>query len=80
MTGFLATLPAPMFANLGWLLLSLVVHAVVIGIPVLLIFGEPTPIVGDLMLGAGWLINLMVAQWAIGRSRAPTRRVLPVGV
>ena len=51
-----------------------------IGIPVLLIFGEPTPIVGDLMLGAGWLINLMVAQWAIGRSRAPTRRVLPVGV
>jgi uncharacterized membrane protein len=49
-----------------------------IGIPVLLILGEPAPIAGDLMLGAGWLINLVVAQWAIGRNRAPTRRAVPV--
>ena len=50
-----------------------------IGIPVLLIFGEPTPLVGDFMLGAGWVINLAVAQWAIGRSRSPNGRAVPVG-
>jgi uncharacterized membrane protein len=50
-----------------------------IGIPVLLLFGEPAPLVGDLMLGAGWVINLAVAQWAIGRGGAPTRDALPVG-
>ena len=50
-----------------------------IGIPVLLLFGEPAPLVGDLMLGAGWVINLAVAQWAIGQGGAPTRDVLPVG-
>jgi hypothetical protein len=51
-----------------------------IGIPVLLIFGEPTPIVGDLMLGAGWLINLTVAQWALARGRRAGSRAIPVGV
>ncbi|WP_297108165.1 DUF2306 domain-containing protein [uncultured Devosia sp.] len=50
-----------------------------IGITVLLMFGEPTPIVGDLMLGAGWAINLVVAQWAIVRSRTPIRRAVAVG-
>lgn len=41
-----------------------------IGLPVLLLFGEPTPLVGDLLLGSGWLINLAVAQWALGRGQA----------
>jgi uncharacterized membrane protein len=51
-----------------------------IGIPVLLIFGEPTPIAGDLMLGAGWVINLVVAQWAMGRGRRAGSRAVAVGV
>ena len=50
-----------------------------IGIPVLLLFGEPTPLVGDLMLGSAWVINLMVAQWAIGRTGAPTGRPVAIG-
>jgi uncharacterized membrane protein len=50
-----------------------------IGIPVLLLFGEPAPLAGDLMLGAGWAINLVVAQWAIARSRTLVRRAVPVG-
>jgi len=51
-----------------------------IGIPVLLLFGEPSPIVGDLMLGAGWAINLAVAQWAIGRKNGAARRSAVVAV
>lgn len=50
-----------------------------IGIPVLLIFGEPTPIVGDLMLGAGWVINLLVAQRALARGRSTGSRAVAVG-
>ncbi len=50
-----------------------------IGIPVLLLFGEPSPIVGDLMLGAGWVINLLVAQWALARSRGTGSRTVAVG-
>lgn len=44
-----------------------------IGIPVLLLFGEPAPLAGDLMLGAGWVINLLVAQWALSRGRPVDR-------
>ena len=42
-----------------------------IGIPWLVLMGAPTPITGDLLLGAAWLINLAVAQWALRRSNAP---------
>ena len=50
-----------------------------IGIPVLLLFGEPSPLAGDLMLGSGWLINLAVAQWAINRQAPARRPVLAIG-
>lgn len=38
-----------------------------IGIPWLLLFGEPSPVVGDLLLGGAWLLNLAVVQWVLGR-------------
>ena len=43
-----------------------------LALPVLLLFGEPSPLAGDLMLGAGWVINLAVVQWALGR-QVPTQ-------
>lgn len=48
-----------------------------IGIPWLLLFGEPSPIVGDLLLAMGWVINLAVAQWALGRRQGHRLRPLP---
>ena len=45
-----------------------------IGIPWLLLFGEPSPVVSDLLLGAGWVINLAVAQWALQRGGTPGAR------
>ena len=49
-----------------------------IGIPWILLLGEPAPIVGDLMLGSGWAINLAVAQWVLRRPLAPGGRLIVV--
>ena len=38
------------------------------------ILGAPTELSGALLMGAGWVINLAVAEWAIRRHRHPVRR------
>lgn len=50
-----------------------------IGIPWMLLFGPPSPIVSDLLLGSGWAINLAVAQWVLRRPVAPASRIIPAG-
>ena len=39
-----------------------------------LIIGPPTALSGALLIGAGWVINLAVAEWAIRRRSAPPAR------
>ena len=51
-----------------------------IQIPPLLLFGEPDDLSRALMMGAGWLVNLAVAEWlirakAIGRSERSSTRL-----
>ncbi|UYN99588.1 MAG: DUF2306 domain-containing protein [Devosia sp.] len=41
-----------------------------IGIPWVLVAGQPDPVTSDLLLGASWAINLAVAQWTLHR-RSP---------
>jgi hypothetical protein len=38
-----------------------------------LILGPPTELSGALLMGAGWVINLAVAEWAIRRHLHPVR-------
>jgi hypothetical protein len=38
-----------------------------------MIFGPPNEISGALLMAAGWVINLAVAEWAIRRQRRPVR-------
>ena len=45
--------------------LTLVVGAVILG--------PPSELSGALLMGAGWVINLAVAEWAIRRQRHPVR-------
>jgi cytochrome bd-type quinol oxidase subunit 2 len=42
--------------------------------PPLLLFGEPSELARLLQMDAGWLINLLVAEWVIARRRAASRR------
>jgi cytochrome bd-type quinol oxidase subunit 2 len=42
--------------------------------PPLLLFGEPSELARLLQMDAGWLINLLVAEWIIARRRAASRR------
>ena len=37
------------------------------------ILGAPTELSGALLMGAGWVINLAVAEWVIRRPRRPGR-------
>ncbi|MHA6298349.1 DUF2306 domain-containing protein [Devosia sp. CAU 1758] len=48
-----------------------------IGIPWMLLLGEPTPIMGDVMLGSAWVINMAVAQWALKRRGAAGGQRVP---
>lgn len=50
-----------------------------IGIPWMLLMGEPTPIMGDLMLGSAWVINLAVAQRVLSRGPQSGGRLVPAG-
>jgi uncharacterized membrane protein len=45
-------------------------QALILG-PAMLLFGEPDDSCRGLMMGAGWLLNLTVAEWLI---RTPSRR------
>lgn len=42
--------------------------------PPLLLFGEPSELARLLQMDAGWLINILVAEWIIARRRAASRR------
>lgn len=44
-----------------------------------MIFGPPTELGRALMIGAGWMINLAVAEWVLRRRRGQRRRMM-VGV
>lgn len=44
-----------------------------IGVPMFLLFGVQSELGRDLMMGAGWLINLAVAEWIIRRNQAGAR-------
>jgi uncharacterized membrane protein len=46
---------------------------VVVHIPWLLVAGQPDELVRALLLGAGWAINVAIAEWAL--RRRPARRV-----
>lgn len=51
-----------------------------VGIPYVLLFGQPEPITSDLLLGISWVINLGVAQWVLkrrGGSSGPGNRLSP---
>ncbi len=39
----------------------------IVGLSSLALFGTPSELVRDLLLIAGWLINLVVAEWVIRR-------------
>ncbi len=45
-----------------------------------LIFGPPNALNGALLMGAGWVINLAVAEWAIRKRPAHRARNTPVAV
>lgn len=45
-------------------------QALILG-PAMLMFGEPDDACRALMMGAGWVLNLSVAEWLI---RTPSRR------
>ena len=38
-----------------------------------MILGPPSELSNALLMGAGWVINLAVAEWAIRRHRHPVR-------
>jgi len=40
-----------------------------------LIVGPPSELSGALLMGAGWVINLAVAEWAIRKRPAPPARM-----
>jgi uncharacterized membrane protein len=42
--------------------------------PFLLLFGEPDTLARLVQMDAGWIINILVAEWVIARRRAATRR------
>jgi cytochrome bd-type quinol oxidase subunit 2 len=42
--------------------------------PPLLLFGEPSELARLIQMDAGWLINILVAEWIIARRRAASRR------
>src|SRR3954465_7580016 len=44
-----------------------------------LIVGQPSELGRALLMGAGWVINLAVAEWAIRRLAVRKRPVLPTG-
>jgi hypothetical protein len=43
-------------------------------LPWALIFGTPGALTGELLMGAGWAINLAVAEWIIRRGSAKGRQ------
>jgi hypothetical protein len=45
-----------------------------------LVVGPPTELSRALLMGAGWLINLAVAEWAIRRRRSRPGRPAAAGV
>ncbi|WP_100444185.1 DUF2306 domain-containing protein [Glycomyces xiaoerkulensis] len=47
---------------------------VLTSVPFLLMFGEPDVFWRLVQMDAGWLINIVVAEWVIARRRAATRR------
>lgn len=49
-------------------------------LPLLLIFGAPGEIPRALLMGAGWVINLGIAEWIIRKGPAPKARTLPARV
>jgi hypothetical protein len=40
-----------------------------------LIIGPPSELSGALLMGAGWVINLAVAEWAIRQQATPLARI-----
>jgi uncharacterized membrane protein len=46
----------------------------IIQLPLLLLFGPPDDFSRALMMGAGWAINIAVAEWLIRRRRRPMMR------
>lgn len=51
---------------------------VVVHIPWLLVAGRPDELVRSLLMGAGWAINVGIAEWAIRRRPARAARTKPV--
>jgi len=49
-------------------------------VPFFLIFGEPDALARLLQMDAGWIINILVAEWVIARRRATKRQRLPAQV
>jgi hypothetical protein len=49
-------------------------------LPLLLIAGAPSEIPRALLMGAGWLINVVVAEWIIRKGPAPRARTRPARV
>jgi len=50
----------------------------VLHVPWLLIFGKPETLSKALLMGAGWVLNLVVAEWSLRSRRRPVRSTTTV--
>ena len=46
-------------------------------LPIMLVFGEPSPLIDEIIQVAGWIVNLSVAQWFIRRGTKRRAKLLP---
>jgi hypothetical protein len=49
-------------------------------VPWFLLFGTPDELTRAILMGAGWVINLVVAEWVIRRRPLRTTRPFPTPV
>jgi uncharacterized membrane protein len=79
--GFLAILRGQVGIHRAWMRRAYAIGQgagtqAVLGLPLILIFGQLDPVLYTAMMGAGWGINLAIAEWIGWRSRRPRRVAL----
>jgi hypothetical protein len=80
--GFIAVLRRRIDQHQAWMRRA---YAIALGagtqaliqIPHMMIFGKPDSMTLTLLMGAAWMLNLLVAEWLILRQRPSVRRLAP---